>query len=218
MKLHNELPPKYGELMKVLKGKQILGIRITDSLVLEGLAIIAWNIAKHHNPHEAVRRIESLILGNLSGIWTFKLINHPKFPYFSHIEAERWFLGHLNSQHEACESEDWEYLRAPRMCGRYSFEKVLTLETQLGARIGKCSTYSITLGIILCACELVDDLELVGSDGHVWVYCQVKGENEYRHIDLSLRSHGELEEDKDPGYYKRLLIKECALRYNLLDL
>lgn len=217
MKLHDKLPPKYGELISKLRGHKIFNLMIVDSMVLEGLVITAWIIAKKHNPTEAVRRIENLVLANLASIWTFKLLDDSRFPYYSHTEVERWYLGHLSVDVSAEQNTDWQGLVQVSK-NRYQFESVNSLQTQLGARIGKCSTYTITLGIILCACELVDDLELISSKGQAWVYCQVKGEDEYRNIDLSLRSHGELEADKGHDYYKKLMTDECAVKYDLLDL
>jgi len=218
MNLHNELPPVYKKLLHKLKGQNILGIKMTDSLVLEGLAIVAWNIARQysHSPSEAVRRIENLILANLAAIWTFKLLNDPRFPNYSHIEALRWHLGHFSEQIPADENEDWKYIL--RFNKVNSFHSITNLETQLGARIGKCSTYTITLGVILCACRLVEDLHIVGSQGHAWVHCLVKGESDHRHIDLSLRSHGELEEDKKPWHYKKLMEDPASVKHDLLDL
>ena len=215
MKLHSKLPPKYGELMSLLKGQTILGIKMTDSLVLEGLAMVAWSISTQFTPKEAVKRIENLVLANLAGMWTFKLLNDPRYPNYSSSEATRWHLGHFSNGDDPSESEDGRYLMLQRQ-GVYNFDDVNTLNMQLGERIGKCSTYTITLGVILCACDLVEDLELVGSQGHAWVHCLVKGENDHQHIDLSLRSHGELEEDKDTDHYSKLMAHECAQVCDLL--
>ncbi|MEI8123570.1 MAG: hypothetical protein WCG60_00160 [bacterium] len=217
MKLHVKLPPKYGEFMSQLKGQTILGIKITDSLILEGLAMVAWGIATEHSPKEAVRRIENLVLANLAGMWTFKFLNDPRYPNYSSGEATRWHLGHYSDGDDPTETEDGRYLMLQKH-GVCDFDNINTLNIQLGERIGKCSTYAITLGVILCVCDLVDGLELVGAQGHAWVYCRAKGANDYQHIDLSLRSHGELEEDKEPNHYRNLMDDPCTLIYNLLDL
>lgn len=215
--MNEKLPPKYRKLMSSLEGRIILGIKITDSLVLEGLVAIAWSISKQHNPKDAVLRIENLVLANLASIWTFAILGKDKgtYPYWSHIEAERWFLGHFSDQIPPEENDDWKFIDCLHTIPKYYFDKVNTLNTQLGARIGKCSTYTITLGIILCACDLVEDLTLVGEKGHAWVHCHVKGDEEYRHIDLSLRSHGQMESDKGPNYYRNLMLSETAIRVSI---
>ena len=203
--------------MSRFRGQNILGIKMTDSLVLEGLVIAAWDIALQYRPTEAVKRIENLILANLASIWTFKLLDDPRFPHYSHIEEFRWHLGCFSENTPAEENEDWKYIFRFGN-GRYHFLNISSLETQLGARIGKCSTYTITLGVVLCACDLVEDLHLVGSQGHAWVHCLVKSENDHHHIDLSLRSHGELEEDKKPWHYRKLMEDPASVKYDLLDL
>jgi hypothetical protein len=216
MKLHAKLPPKYRELMSQLKGQKILGIKITDSLVLEGLVKIAWDIAKQYSPKDAVLRIEGLVLANLASIWTFVFLEKEggAYPYWSYIESERWYLGHFSDQIPRGENDDWKFIDSLHCGQKYRFSNINTLNTQLGARIGKCSTYTITLGLILYVCELVDDLSLVGANGHAWVHCKVKGDEEYRHIDLSLRSHGQLESDKGPNHYRDLMLSEDVVLFN----
>lgn len=194
------VPEAYTVLMKRLQGHTILGIKIDDSLMLRGLVCLAAEIAvQHGNVAEAFYRVQFLVLGNLAAMFTFNNVDleaSEEFPSkLPVIERERWFLCR---RYPELDQGTLDYL-AP---GRYREGDIRLLSTQLGARIGDCPIYAITLGVAAVCAGLCERGVLVGAPPHAWFACSLRGMSDgLQPHDLSAWSHGRLEDDVPPETY-----------------
>lgn len=193
------VPEAYGALMARLQGRTLFGVEVDDSPMLRDLVRLAYKLSRQEgNLCEVLYRIELLVLGNLAATWTFNNrgleTGSADFPHTLPLaDRLRWVIGLRKPERD----HEWlEYL-APGMCRPEDMRK---LSTQLGARIGDCPIYALTLAILLVSCELCVRVILVGYPPHAWVAYQLNGMSEMLHCDLSVRSHGGLEADT-PDYY-----------------
>lgn len=170
-----ELPEKYLRLVSgLLNGEELFGIILDDSAILRDLVRLA-------SEAKEIDQIADLILGNLSGIWTF---NHKG------LECGQDFPNSLGLN---------EAVRWSMVTGGSTTPK---LSEVLYERIGNCAIYSLTLAICLHAVGYENVAVCWGKMPHAtepgeWAghLCVKVGD---RLLDLTQRSHGAVE---SPGTY-----------------
>lgn len=170
-----ELPERYKKLAsELLNDSGLFGIILDDSAMLRDLVRLASEIKE-------IDQIADLVLGNLSGIWTF---NHKG------LECGQDFPESIGLS----ERTHWDMITIEVLPPR--------LSSLLRERIGNCATYSLTLAICLhsvgyenvavCWGKMPHATEPGGWAGHL---CVKVGD---RLLDLTQRSHGAVE---CPGTY-----------------
>jgi len=214
-----ELPVNYSRVMAKIAahGGILFGIRVTDNPLLRDLVRIAYELSllpRSKNTLEAQERIKNLVKTALASTYTFNsgdLETGENFPNsMSLLDLERWWLGFRYTEKSPTDPE-WATTSQEALegltPGRYDAESIRDLETQLGARIGDCAMYAITLGILMASTGAWKRVILHGKPPHAWV-CVVTGKVnalEWR-IDLAMESHGHLESE----YQESLKADETA--------
>ncbi len=193
-------------MMERLKGMNIFGMFIDKSIILDDLVRLSWQIKLRH-PQTAIKRLENLVMSNLSCIYTF---NQPglvssegkSFPSYKYpkMEIERLALG--TQSPEAVKDVVGD---------KYCRVNINKLSLQLGCRVGKPTTYALLFGILLAACDLADEIKVIQKGNHAWVMYKLFGVSSWHVADPSIKARGFLEKDNINKYKKNAAAADFVL-------